>query len=171
MKTRLLILSFALLSMLVATLPAHAAEDVFLHLTADFKTDDGPVCVAFNMAWQALRDGDRVTLFFDQKAAFGLKQWAPGRTDLSLYPLPEKIKDLLVETFDVSRESLPENYQSYLAFLRHKGARVTTNGFWNALTEVETTVKGKEHILDFVEPITLEEALEARRQASLYFHF
>ena len=166
------LLALALLLTLFAMAPAAAAEEsVFLHLTADFKEDDGPVCVAFNAAWQALLDGNQVILFFDQAAAYGVKEWEPGRTDLSLYPLPERIKDLLVTTFAVERESIPENYQDYLKFLSELGASITVNGFWNALTEIESTVKGTEHILEYVEPLTLAEMLERRRSATIYMKF
>lgn len=148
-----------------------AAESVFIHLTANFKEDDGPVCVAFNAARQALRDGDRVEIFFDQEATYGIKQWAPGKTDLGLYPLPERIKDLLVETFGGDRGALPADYQAYLQQLQEDGVRITANGFWNALTEVEKTIKGKENILGFVEPITLAEMMQHRRAATVYLKF
>jgi hypothetical protein len=151
--------------------PAVAAENVFIHLTANFKENDGPVCVAFNTAWQALHDGDSVTLFFDQDAAYGLKQWEPDRTDLSLYPLPERIKDLLSESFGVARETLPQDYQQYLKFLSQQGAHLVVNGFWNALTEVEATIRGREHILGYVEPVTLGEMLTLRKAATLYMRF
>jgi hypothetical protein len=151
--------------------PAIAAESIFIHLTANFKEDDGPVCVAFNAAWQALRDGDTVELFFDQEATYGIKQWEPSKTDLGLYPLPDKIKDLMAESFGVKRGLLPETYQEYLRFLHEQGVRVTANGFWNALTEVEKTITGRENILLFVEPLTLAEVLEHRRAATVYLKF
>ena len=159
------------LALTLATAPPAPAADVFIHLTANFKENDGPVCVAFNAAWAALRQGRRVEVFFDQDAAWGLKQWEPGRTDLGLYPLPDRIRTLLSETFSVPVDSLPADYQAYLAMLHRKGAVVTVNGFWNALTQVERTIRGREHILPFVEPITLEEMLEHRRSASVYLRF
>ncbi|MEE9271407.1 MAG: hypothetical protein V3V49_14230 [Candidatus Krumholzibacteria bacterium] len=148
-----------------------AAESVFIHLTANFKEDDGPVCVAFNASRQALRSGDKVEIFFDQEATWGIKQWEPGKTDLGLYPLPERINDLLLETFGGDRAALPANYQEYLQQLQEEGARITTNGFWNALTEVEKSVKGRENILSFVEPITLAEMLQHRRATTVYLKF
>lgn len=158
--------------MLGAGVPrAPAAESVFMHLTANFKEDDGPVCVALNAAWQALRNGDTVEVYFDEEATYGIKQWEPGKTDLGRYPLPEKIKGLMEESFGVERSSQPENYQEYLRFLHEQGARITANGFWNALTEVEKTVKGRENILPFVEPLTLTEMLEHRRSATIYLKF
>ncbi len=155
---------------LVQAAPACAAG-VFIHLTANFKENDGPVCVAFNAAWQALRDGDTVEIFFDQDAAYGVKQWEPGKTDLGLYPLPQRIRELLSATFDTPEADLPANYQEYLRFLHDEGVHVTVNGFWNALTNVEKTVQGREHILPFVEPLTLAEVLAHRRQASVYLRF
>lgn len=144
---------------------------VFIHLTANFKDDDGPVCVAFNAAWAALEKGYAVELFFDQGAAYGLKQWEPGKTDLGIYDLPDDLKSLLVESFGVKREQLPKNYQDYLAFLHDKGAKVTVNGLWNALTKVETTVKGKQNILPYVQPLTIQEVIDHRAAAEVYLKF
>jgi len=163
--------SLLLAMLLMLPTSASAAQSVFLHLTDNFKENDGPVCVAFNTAWQALRDGDDVTLFFDQGAAYAVKQWEPGRTDLGLYPLPERIKELLSESFSVPKESLPADYQQYAKFLSQQGAHLVVNGFWNALTEVEKTIKGHENILPDVEPVTLGEMLERRQQASVYMKF
>ncbi len=144
---------------------------VFVHLTANFKDNDGPVCVAFNAAWQALREGSDVEIFFDQDAAYGIKQWEPGKTDLGLYPLPDRIKELLVATFQMKREALPVNYQEYLAMLHKQGARVTVNGFWNALTQIEETIKGRKNILPYAEPLTLQEFLAHRKEADVYLKF
>ena len=166
---RAILLILALLTILPFS--AAAEESVFIHLTDNFKENDGPVCVAFNAAWQALIDGNQVTLFFDQDAAYGIKQWEPGRTDLSLYPLPERILDLMAESFGVEQSSLPANYQEYLEILSERGAHVTVNGFWNALTEVEATIDGRENILEFVEPLTLAEMLERREAATVYLKF
>jgi predicted peroxiredoxin len=146
-------------------------KTVLIHLTANFKENDGPVCVAFNAAWQALRDGAKVTIFFDQDAAYGIKQWEPGKTDLGLYPLPDRIKDLLAESFGVERDSLPADYQKFLSMLHEQGARVVVNGFWNALTEIEKAIKGRENILPYAEPLTLSEILAAREQADVYLKF
>ncbi len=144
---------------------------VLIHLTANFKENDGPVCVAFNAAWQALRDGSDVEIFFDQDAAYGIKQWEPGKTDLGLYPLPDRIKDLLVTTFQMKREALPANYQEYLAMLHKQGARVTVNGFWNALTQIEETIKGRKNILPYAQPLTLQEFLAHRKETDVYLKF
>ena len=147
------------------------ARTVFIHLTANFKENDGPVCVAFNAAWAAREKGYHVELFFDQGAAYGLKQWAPGKTDLGIYDLPEDLKNLLVESFGVKKDQLPKNYQDYLAFLNDKGVRVTTNGLWNALTKVEKTVKGTENILPYVQPLTIQEVIDHRAAADVYLKF
>jgi hypothetical protein len=147
------------------------ARTVFIHLTANFKEDDGPVCVAFNAAWAALDKGYQVELFFDQGAAYGLKQWEPGKTDLGIYDLPEDLKSLLVESFGVERDQLPKNYQDYLAFLSDRGAKVTVNGLWNALTKVEKTVKGTQNILPYVQPLTIQEVIDHRAAADIYLKF
>jgi len=147
------------------------SKTVFIHLTANFKEDDGPVCVAFNAAWAALEKGHKVELFFDQGAAYGLKQWEPGKTDLGIYDLPDDLKALLVESFGVERDQLPKTYQDYLAFLNDKGATVTVNGLWNALTKVEKTVKGTENLLPYVQPLTIQEVIDHRAAAEVYLKF
>jgi len=147
------------------------SKTVFIHLTANFKEDDGPVCVAFNAAWAAQEKGYKVELFFDQGAAYGLKQWEPGKTDLGIYDLPDDLKALLVESFGVERDQLPKTYQDYLAFLNDKGVHVTVNGLWNALTKVEATVKGTQNILPYVQPLTIQEVIDHRAEADIYLKF
>ncbi len=147
------------------------SKTVFIHLTANFKDDDGPVCVAFNVAWAAREKGYNVELFFDQGAAYGLKQWGPGKTDLGIYDLPDDLKGLLVESFGVKRDQLPKTYQDYLAFLNDMGVHVTANGLWNALTKVEKTVKGTENILPYVQPLTIQEVIDHRAAADVYLKF
>ena len=171
-KDRYFIGALAILALLVGSANvSKSQEKIFIHLTDNFKKNDGPVCVAFNAAMQALRDGAQVEIFFDQEAAYALKQWAPGKTDLGLYPLPDRIKTLLSQSFGIPRDSLPANYQEYLKQLHDKGAIVTVNGFWNALTQIEETIKGREHILTYVEPLTLDEFMRHRKQATTYWRF
>ena len=172
MKRHVRIVVFvAALVLMLSNGAAQAAESVFIHLTDNFKENDGPVCVAFDVAWQALSEGDEVEIFFDQEATYGIKQWEPGKTDLGLYPLPERIKGLLVASLGMDEATLPANYQEFLLNLHERGAKVTANGFWNALTQVEETVKGRKRILPFVEPLTLAEVLAHRRQADIYLKF
>ncbi len=173
-----LIVTFVVLGVTITSILANGllAQDVqshqvFIHLTDNFKQNDGPVCVAFNAAWAARQTGYEVELFFDQDAAYGIKQWEPGKTDLGIYDLPDDLKDLLVQSFGVNRESLPKTYQDFLRFLHDSGVRVTVNGMWNALTKVEKTVKGKQNILPFVEPLTLNELMEHRAAADIYLKF
>lgn len=163
--------SFFVVSILLSTTGAWAAERVLIHLVDNFKENDGPVCVAFNAAWQALQEGDEVEIFFDQEATYGIKQWEPGKTDLGLYPLPDRIKGLMAEAFGLEEDSLPNNYQVYLQLLHDKGVRITANGFWNALTQVEEHIKDRKNILPFVEPLTLQEFLEHRQAATIYLRF
>jgi hypothetical protein len=157
----------------VAAAPTAGGESktVFIHLTANFKEDDGPVCVAFNAAWAAIEKGYNVEMFFDQGAAYALKQWEPGKTDLSIYDLPDDLKVLLVESFGVQRDQLPKNYQGFLSFLNDKGLHVTSNGLWNALTKVEKTVKGTQNILPYVQPLTIQEVIDHRAAADIYLKF
>ena len=165
MRRPLLVAAFVLGVLVVIPCLSVAAE------SANFKENDAPVCVAFNAARQALCDGHTVVIFFDQEATYGIKQWEPGKTDLGLYLLPERINGLLLESFGGERSELPANYQEYLQQLHEAGARITANGFWNALTEVEDTIKGRENILPFVEPLTLAEMLKLRQAATIYLKF
>ena len=60
------VLLFVLGLLVLLTLPSTSvssdskAAKVVIHLTANFKENDGPVCVAFNAAWHAIRDGSDV---------------------------------------------------------------------------------------------------------------
>ena len=81
------------------------------------------------------------------------------------------INTLSDEVFGVEVTSLPSDYQSYLKFLHEQGVRITANGFWNALTQVEEQIKDRKNILPFVEPLTLAEFLEHRQAATVYLRF
>jgi len=165
------LLCFVTVHDLQAQAEAVETKTVFIHLTDNFKKNDGPVCVAFNVAWAARQQGYAVELFFDQDAAYGIKQWEPGKTDLSIYDLPDDLKDLLVKSFGVDRESLPKNYQDYLKLLHDQGVSITVNGFWNALTKVEKNIKGTKNILAYVTPLTLQEMIEHRAGSDVYLKF
>ncbi|MDZ7267648.1 MAG: hypothetical protein ONB48_16495 [candidate division KSB1 bacterium] len=40
-----------------------------------------------------------------------------------------------------------KTYQDFLNVYHRLGIKITVNGTWNALTQIEKTVKGKEHII------------------------
>ena len=49
--------------------------------------------------------------------------------------------------------------------------KVTVNGFWNALTDVEKTVKGKENIIASAQLLTLDEMMDHLAEAEIILEY
>ncbi len=151
---------------------AQKKKRVLIYLRDNIKENDGPACVAFDAAWAALAQGYSVELMFDQGAAYNLKIFeGDGKTDFQRYDLPQRLKELLAEQFGGSPDQMPKTYQDFLDLLQRKGLLVTVNGTWNALTEIEKTVKGRAHIVKYVQPLDLREMVEHAAAADVVWTF
>lgn len=151
---------------------AQGKKRILIYLRDNIKENDGPACVAFDAAWGALAKGYEVEMMFDQGAAYNLKIFeGDGKTDFQRYDLPDKLKQLLAEQFGGTPAEMPKTYQDFLDLLNQKGMTVTVNGTWNALTGVEKTVKGKEHIVSYVQPLDLREMVEHAAAADVVWTF
>ncbi|MEO8168928.1 MAG: hypothetical protein ABI623_11820 [bacterium] len=70
---------------------------VLIHVISNIKKDDGPPCVAFDIAYANLVMGNRVEMLFDSEAAWNLKRTeADGKSDFNRYEVPADLKRLLV---------------------------------------------------------------------------
>jgi hypothetical protein len=61
-----------------------------------------------------------------------------------------------------------KTYQDFLTLYHQMGAKITVNGTWNALTQVEKTVKGKQNIIAIAEPLSLQEMTAHIAAANIY---
>ena len=86
-----------------------AGKRVLVHLKTSFKQDDNQPCVAFDVAFAALKERAKVEVFFDAAAVVDLKVWQGKPTSLG-YELPEKLKNILASEYKAPNEKdFPEN--------------------------------------------------------------
>ncbi|MFC1850876.1 hypothetical protein ACFL27_11840 [candidate division CSSED10-310 bacterium] len=116
------------------------------------------------------KEGAQVELVFGSAAVWSVIIHK-GKTDWGSYDLPPKLKKLMAEQLGEDEKSFPKTYQDLLKMLHDNGASLTINGTWNALTDVEKTIKGKKNIPDYVQPLTLKEMLAHRAKADQYWSF
>ena len=176
------------LAVFLAQWPEAAATEgrnVFIHLKTGITQDDNQMCVAFNIAQAAVEAGDDLEMFFDAAAVFDLQNMptqggatsqpatnsgTPDTRPYNLrYELPDKLKEILSEQFDIPIDELPADYFGYLTMLRDGGATITYNGAMAHLVSLANSVKGGESITDIAEPLGLGEIVEHRALADAYF--
>src|SRR5712692_6742528 len=142
MKVKLLIGLTLLLGLLSSNAPSNASpvplagKRVFVHLKTGFKQDDNQACVAFNVAFAALKQGAKVEMLFDAGAVVDLKIWQGKPTSLA-YELPDKLKDILVQQYKTpAKKNFPRTYQEFLRWLHQQGVEITFNGSLAQLTSL-----------------------------------
>ncbi len=148
-----------------------ANNKVLIHIVTDIKKDDGPPCVAVDVALANLQLGNSVTVLFDANAAWNLKKSEDGKNDYDRYEVPSDLKKLVNEQLNVKELLGLKNFGEFLELLHKKGAKIAVNGTWNVLTSVEKEVKGKTKMPSFVEPLTLKEMTESINSSGAYYSY
>ncbi len=69
----------------------------------------------------------------------------------------------------IPAEELPDTYFAYLQMLKDKGAVVTFNGALAHLVSLSDSVTGTESVTDIATPLNLNEILDHRAKADVYF--
>ncbi len=171
MKTLLVCaLAFGLLTpaALEAAPGSLAGKRVFVHLKTGFNQDDNQPCVAFNVAFAALKQGAKVEMFFDAAAVVDLKIWQGKPTSLA-YEIPEKLKDILEAEYKIpAKKDFPKTYQDLLRWLRKQGVEVTFNGALAQLTSLSNGVHDVGQLEPIAKPLSLSEMLDHRARADIY---
>lgn len=145
---------------------------VLVHVISDIKKDDGPPCVAFDIAYANLLAGNQVEMLFDADAAWNLKRLeTDGKNDFDRYDVPADLKQLLVAEFKSEEIRQLNNFGEFLALLSKKGVSISVNGTWNVLTSVEREIKGKTRMPPYVEPVTLKEMVVRMNAADKYYRY
>jgi hypothetical protein len=145
---------------------------VLVHIVTNIKKDDGPPCVAFDVAYANVLAGNKVEVLFDSEAAWNLKRTdADGKSDFDRYDVPQDLKQLVVSQLGDKDLLKVKNFGGFLDLLAKKGAAITVNGTWNVLTSVETDLKGKTKMPSFVTPLTLKEMVEHMNRAEKYYRY
>jgi hypothetical protein len=176
MITKNILIAVVLVFSTLAALPqAHSSpkgKKVLVHVVSNIKKEDGPPCVAFDVAYANLMAGNRVEMFFDADAAWNLKRTeTDGKNDLDRYDVPADLKQLVFAEFKNDEIQKLKNFGEFLALLSKKGAIISVNGTWNVLTSIEKEIKGKSTMPSFVEPLTLREMVEHVNAAERYYRY
>jgi len=144
---------------------------VLIHIVTDIKKDDGPPCVAVDVALTNLRLGNEVEVLFDANASWNIKKAEDGKNDYDRYDVPADLKKLVNEQLNDEDLLKLKNFGEFLQMLHKKGAKISVNGTWNVLTSVEKTVKGKTNMPDYVEPLSLKELALSINNAGTYYRY
>ena len=145
-----------------------AGKRVLVHLKTSFKQDDNQPCVAFDVAFVALKERAKVEVFFDAAAVVDLKVWQGKPTSLG-YELPEKLKNILASEYKAPNEKdFPKTYQKFLRWLHEQGVEVTFNGTMAQLTSLSNGIHDVGQLEAIAKPLSLAEMLEHRARADIY---
>ena len=147
-------------------------KTVLVHFVADIKKDDGPPCVAFDMAYTNIMLGNKVEMLFDADAAWNLKIFEKdNKNDFDRYTIPADLKSLIYEQFKDNSLKKLKTFGDFLSYMKSKGAVIYVNGTWNVLTSVEKTIKGKTKMPKYVVPLTLKEMAKVINSADVYMRY
>jgi len=147
-------------------------KTVLIHVVTNIKKDDGPPCVAFDMALTYVELGYKVEMLFDADAAWNLKLFGKDRkNDFDRYEVPADLKKLVTQQFKNDSFLKVKDFGEFLSYLSKKGVKIYVNGTWNVLTSVEKTLKGKENISAYLIPLTLKEMAEILSSANIYMRY
>jgi len=148
-----------------------AGKRVLVHLKTSFKQDDNQPCVAFDVAFAALKERAKVEVFSDPAAVVDLKIWQAKPTSLG-YDLPEKLKSILASKYKAPSESeFPKTYQEFLHWLHEQGVEVTFNGTMAQLTSLSNGIHDVGQREPIAKPLSLAEMLDHRARADIYLMY
>ncbi len=147
-------------------------KTVLVHFVANIKKDDGPPCVAFDMAYTNLKMGNKVEMLFDSEAAWNLKiSGKDNKNDYDRYVIPADLKKLIYEEFKDPEIMKLKTFGNFLSYMKKLGAKIYVNGTWNVLTSVEKKVKGKEKMPVYTTPLNLKEMAKLINSAGSYMRY
>ncbi len=145
---------------------------VLIHVVSNIKKDDGPPCVAFDIAFAYVKLGYKVQMLFDADAAWNLKLSGKDRkNDFDRYNVPDDLKKLVTQQIKDNNFSKVKNFGEFLEYLSKSGVKIYVNGTWNVLTSAEKTLKGKENMPDYSIPVDLKEMTELLSSANTYMRY
>lgn len=146
-------------------------KKVLVHIVSDIKKNDGPPCVAVDIALTNLVLGNNVEVLFDADAAWNLKKSNDGKNDYDRYEVPSDLKKLVNNQLNDPDILKLKNFGEFLQMLHNKGAKISINGTWNVLTSVENDVKGKTKMPGYVQPLTLKELVSDINNSEIYYRY
>lgn len=178
MKTLNKIISITLLFFIVSIVTAKNTDaaspkkTVLIHVVSNIKTNDGPPCVAFDMALAYLKLGYKVDMMFDADAAWNLKISSKDKkNDFDRYEVPADLKKIIYEQTKDDNINKLKTFGDFLSYLNSSGVNVYVNGTWNVLTSVEKTLKGKTNMPSYSIPLNLKEMAKVFNSANTYIKY
>src|SRR6059036_2576324 len=102
---------------------------ILIHMKTSLALDDAQICAVPNVAWAAVKAGDKVTILVDASAVTSVTKgfgWFNGifrsdSTALDRAGLPERERQSLSQQMGVPLEQVPHDYGEYFAFLPQMG--------------------------------------------------
>jgi len=168
----LLALTVFLINSKIVNAKSHKNKTILIHVVSDIKKDDGPPCVAFDMALTYLKLGYKVEMLYDAEAAWNLKISGKDRkNDLDRYIIPADLKKLIVDQLKDKNVNQLVNFGDFLSYMSKHGVKIYINGTWNVLTSVEKLLKGKVNMPKYAIPITLKEMAKVFNNANTYMRY
>ncbi|AFH49661.1 Hypothetical protein IALB_1955 [Ignavibacterium album JCM 16511] len=146
-------------------------KKVLIHIVSDIKKNDGPPCVAVDVALTNLELGNQVEVLFDADAAWNIKKSDDGKNDYDRYEVPADLKKLVDDQLKSPDVLKLKNFGEFLQLLHKKGAKITINGTWNVLTSVEKDLKGKTKMPDYVQSLNLKELVTSINNSDVYYRY
>ena len=150
-----------------------AEESTFLiHLKTDLAKDDAQICVAYNIIWGALKEGNKVNVLIDASAVNTYKKGWRGKDQLEDYKIPQRLRKEVARQFKISLNDTPTTYGEYLRLLHKEGAKFYINGAMLVLNKISEKYGDMTNIsAGFFQPVTLSEIAKLIKQADSYIAY
>lgn len=140
-----------------------SAESILIHMKTSLAEDDAQICAVPNVAWAAVKEGNKVIILVDASAVTSITRghgWVRGlfgskTTALDRAQLPERERKALSEQLEVSLEGVPKNYGEYFYFLKEMGIPIYVNQTMMRLYKID-----HDRVDSFANPIPLKKMVE-----------
>ena len=145
-------------------IPAASAANILIHMKTSLAVDDAQICAVPNVAWAAVKAGDKVTILVDASAVtsvtkgFGWFRKLIGSesTALDRAGLPERERHSLSEQMSVPLDQIPHTYGEYFDMLKNKlGVEIYGNQTMMLLYKIDPA-----RVAASVTPISLAEMMD-----------
>ena len=149
-----------------------ADKTMLIHLKTDLAKDDAQICVAYNIIWGALKEGNKVNVLIDASAVNTYKKGWRGKDKLEDYKIPQRLRRELARQFKISLNNTPATYGEFLDILHKEGAQFYVNGAMLVLNKISKSFGDMTNIsAKFFQPITLREIAKLINQADSYIAY
>jgi hypothetical protein len=140
-----------------------SAKRILIHMKTSLALDDAQICAVPNVAWAAVKAGNKVTILVDASAVTSVTQgygwfngiFRAGSTALDRAALPERERHTLSQQMGVPVEEIPHDYGQYFEILRKTGVEIYGNQTMMVLYNIDPS-----QIASTVTPIPLRQMVQ-----------